>query len=60
MGRSQFESVFSCRYGSAYLCEFFQTPGMVFTGVMAWEICRGDIRYSFGVDSNDLVVLAFC
>ena len=37
-----------------YLGEPLETPFMVFTGVVAWEVSRCDIRDRFGVDAYDL------
>ena len=39
-----------------YLGELFKRPGVVFTGVVAWEVGRCDVGYCLGVYANELVL----
>ena len=38
----------------ACLSEMFQVPCMIFTGVMAWKVGRGDVCNCFWIDSYNL------
>ena len=38
----------------AHFLEFLEAPGVVFAGVVAWEIGGGDIGHCIGVDAYNL------